>query len=102
MNSTHTPGPWRIGDAGAVIFGPKSDRPSPVTVAAVGRAGGNPDQARANARLISAAPELLAALQAALCLYDQGQMKLDGDSGSDPLIESARAAIAKATATHAA
>ncbi len=31
--TTHTPGPWRIGDAGRTVFGPKTDNPSPETVA---------------------------------------------------------------------
>lgn len=30
-----TPGEWRIGDAGATVFGPKTGAPSPETVAAV-------------------------------------------------------------------
>lgn len=30
-----TPGEWRIGDAGATLFGPKTGAPSPETVAAV-------------------------------------------------------------------
>lgn len=33
--SRHTPLPYRIGDAGHTIFGPKSDRLSPLTVASV-------------------------------------------------------------------
>ena len=48
--SQHTPGPWRVGDAGATVFGPKSDKPAPEIVATV--------KHKANARLIAAAPEL--------------------------------------------
>jgi hypothetical protein len=35
MNPTpkHTPTPWRVGDAGFTVFGPKTDQPSPVTIA---------------------------------------------------------------------
>ena len=51
----HTPGPWRVGDAGTTIFGPPNGNPSPIMVAQRVR--------RANARLIAAAPELLAALE---------------------------------------
>ena len=66
---THTPGPWRIGDAGNTIFGPKNGNPSPERVATIH--GGKIDQSacdrlltmQANARLIAAAPELLEALK---------------------------------------
>lgn len=62
---THTPGPWRIGDAGNTIFGPKNGNPSPERVATIH--GGKIDQSacdrlltmQANARLIAAAPDLL-------------------------------------------
>lgn len=60
--SNHTPGPWRIG--GAAIFGPKTDAPSPATIVSIlGRAAGDVAAMRANARLIAAAPDMLAALQ---------------------------------------
>lgn len=54
MTTTHTPGRWRIGDAGKTIFGPKTDAPSPAIVASV--------KHRADARLIALAPDLLLAL----------------------------------------
>lgn len=54
--SKHTPGPWRIGDAGYTVFGPPNGNPSPETVAATTH--------KKNARLIAAAPELLAACEA--------------------------------------
>ena len=56
--TTHTPGPWRIGDAANTIFGPPAGLP-PVRVAELCRA----DNRRANAALIAAAPDLLAALE---------------------------------------
>ena len=56
MINKYTPGPWRIGNAGHTVFGPKTDNPSPKTVAH--------NLSRANARLIAAAPALLAALKA--------------------------------------
>ena len=31
--SEHTKGTWRIGDAGHTVFGPKTDNPSPETIA---------------------------------------------------------------------
>lgn len=35
METKHTPTPWRVGDAGATVFGPKTDSPSPKTIATV-------------------------------------------------------------------
>ena len=49
---THTKGPWRIGDAGATVFGPPQGLP-PLIVANV--------RSKANAHLIAAAPDLLEA-----------------------------------------
>ena len=53
--STHTPGPWRVGDNGHTVFGPPNGNPSPLTIAH--------DLYRPNARLIAAAPEMLEALK---------------------------------------
>lgn len=50
----YTPGPWRIGDAGFSVFGPKRNALATDTVATV--------RNRANAALIAAAPDLLEAL----------------------------------------
>jgi hypothetical protein len=55
MTTTHTPGPWRVGDAGHTVFGPKTNNPSPKTVAS--------NLGKEDARLIAAAPELLEALK---------------------------------------
>lgn len=62
----HTPGPWRIGDAGTTVFGPKDpEHPAPVTVMTSPpvspRVGF--DERKANIRLIAAAPEMLEALE---------------------------------------
>lgn len=51
--SKPTPGPWRVGDAGATVFGPKrADGSLPERIANVRR--------KANARLIAAAPKTAA------------------------------------------
>ena len=78
--SNHTPGPWRTGDVFNTVFGPPNGTPSPQTIATVAR--GNV----ANARLIAAAPELLAALEAILTVDNARQAHII-----------ARAAIAAAT-----
>jgi hypothetical protein len=59
--SQHTPGPWRVGDAGHTIFGPKeSDGRLPQRI---GEVCAVREDYLANARLIAAAPELLASLK---------------------------------------
>ena len=59
-----------------------------IVIASMHYAGHTSDEVRAHARLIAAAPELLEALQA--LLEDQRDASL-------PVLEKARAAIAKAT-----
>ena len=60
MKTQHTPGPWRIGDAGNTVFGLPDTVPdqAPVIIAGLGKARG---AKAANARLIAAAPDLLEA-----------------------------------------
>ena len=55
-----TPGPWRIGDAGFTVFGPKTEAPSPRTVCKLVSHG----EREANAQLIALAPEMAEALRA--------------------------------------
>lgn len=81
MTAKHTPGHWRIGDAGLTVFGPPNGNPSPEKIART--------RNRANARLIAAAPDLLALVQE--ILSDELASLAPGT------IERARAAIAKAT-----
>jgi hypothetical protein len=83
-NTQHTPGPWRIGDAGFTVFGPPKPGALPETIA--------PVKNRANARLIAAAPELLEALEALLDRDPAPPLEKIG-----AVYVNARAAIAKAT-----
>lgn len=92
MSAKHTPGPWLVD--GNVIRGDAQINGS-VSVACVldvaypyGRWAG--ESAKANAKLISAAPDLLAALQSVLA------NSLDSQGLADAH-KQARAAIAKAT-----
>ncbi len=64
-STAHTPGPWRIGDAGHTVFGPKTDQPAPVQIAVSLDPSPrcNASERKANLRLIAAAPELKAALE---------------------------------------
>lgn len=105
MSAEHTPGPWEYFDHPAYtnVFtvGPREFK----TVAEV-RAGneedGLPEQTEANARLIAAAPDLLAALLAILQAHEITsdhfeEVEVDGEMVRPGAIsELARAAIAKA------
>ena len=58
--SKYTKGPWRVGDAGFAVFGPKGN---PKTIARIVHCGEEiaSEENLANARLIAAVPELLEA-----------------------------------------
>mgnify|MGYP001616065386 FL=1 len=79
----HTPGPWRVGDAGRTIFGPPNGEPSPETIAEI--------RLRKNARLIAAAPELFEALKVCQVRI----FMLEGSENNE--YQTATDAIAKAT-----
>jgi hypothetical protein len=108
---THTPGPWRVEESShkqefSHWIGSLSRHvmPRQSTIAGVVNAGAESD---ANARLLAAAPELLAALRDVLAQFDAGYFvrNTDSDGCSDwalkagePLraIAAAKVAIAKA------
>lgn len=81
----HTPGPWYIGEQIAINCVP-GDVPAywgigngKAHIARAVNTGCVPgDQALANARLIAAAPDLLAALQAVKIMADAKHAELDG------------------------
>lgn len=91
MSAAHTPGPWRV-------TGPNV-RAGDALLAMVTDHWANektPDAEKmANARLIAAAPELLAALHALVGEADLGE--IDHDDDTRALIERARDAIERAT-----
>lgn len=88
MEAKHTPGPWHSSSNdranGLVIYAKDGWA---VADARVFHARHTLDEARANVRLIAAAPELLEALQAVVRVADRATVEFD----------MARAAIAKAT-----
>jgi len=99
--SEHTPGPWRIGDAGNTIFGPPTDRPAPDRIADM---SGTKNR-RANARLIAAVPAMLEALKYFVdrCGELPGSDSIEDESlcnfiaACDESLHEAHAAITKAT-----
>ena len=87
--SKHTPGPWMVADdCVRVITMPTADD---YQIAHCDAGAFSPDyeECAANATLIAAAPDLLAALEGLLPMWESGI--------KEPWIEAARAAIAKAT-----
>jgi hypothetical protein len=98
MEVKHTPGPWieKEWTECLTIFPHKGNEDEPgyplATVHKDPKHGFTADRARANARLIAAAPDLLAALENLLNPIEKG-WKVDDMTVR---IEEARAAIAKA------
>jgi len=90
----HTPGPWTINDAHEVIA--TSERVPVADCGFVNRSDADND---ANARLIAAAPKLLAALRA-LVAFDSRAYVKQSDLAKDLLAarKAALLAIARATA----
>lgn len=102
MKTLHTPGPWTdaIGMAGRPIV--SSVNQSTDIIAVMSRSGKTQEEAYANARLIAAAPDMLAALQE--CITEDGANCLAYGTDTPKLRarlrainETARAAIAKST-----
>lgn len=87
MGQKHTPGPWRIGDAGQTVYGAKAEGEFPKVVADTSKSM-TVGERRANARLIAAAPELLEALRDLQAQCQKWAPTIDQSR--------ARAAIAKA------
>jgi hypothetical protein len=104
--SAHTPGPWTVASVentlrGRVYFVRAIREGKPVVVADCGLTAESPPtraECEANARLIAAAPELLAALKTLIrAVADAGKEGTAGDLGRAE--SQARAALAKAEGT---
>lgn len=91
--SKHTPGPWRLDEYGHVVYGQKSEN---LLLSGVSLPCGNhplAQEAKANTRLLVAAPELLAACIKASQWIEAGMPVTTQNVHAD-----LDAAIAKATA----
>lgn len=108
MNTKHTPGPWTIPDFGPPISIEANRQDEVWCVAEVGNGEMPSDEEEANARLISAAPDLFEACNRLLFWMDNSEVNIDltemcERSGYDvsphmhEAFSAARAAIAKAT-----
>ncbi len=99
MKAKHTPGPWHhVGD-GLVYTELTSNDDEAIFICDTGnsRAPSSSEEERANAQLISAAPELLAALQALIAEYEPNLKTFALNAPRRAIWENARAAIARAT-----
>ena len=107
----HTPGPWRIDDGDEGVFGIFDSNGQAIAYLSENpyKGGGLPgwDVDQANARLIAAAPELLAALKTLpLEAFDKEMDACDAaefvDNANDffEAMQKARSAIAKAEVDH--
>ena len=108
MNNTHTPGPWRVSPSGILVCTADDDRPH-VNIAIIEDNGNDalapmPNEVAANARLIAAAPELLAILEDTRDWLEtnlrRGRINAGTANRDGDLVSQINAAIAKATATH--
>jgi len=91
MKTQHTPGPWQSFNGGAVV-GTVEDRDGSTYVADIRhRANG---ESAANARLIAAAPDMLAALVSALSVLDAEAEARGAEDSADYYGGSAAAAAA--------
>lgn len=95
VQPTHTPGPWHVGQFDEQLFVSDSTRNFDVCIIQPQHANPSSD-ARANARLIAAAPDLLEALEALVphVLHYAAMNNAHPSAHKDAA--SARAAIAKA------
>lgn len=97
--SKHTPGPWKVGAASSAVYEPSNDARA---IALMPTANWAIETREANARLIAAAPELLAALREAVPYMEAELARaFPPHNPASPLslaLKGARAAIAKAEA----
>lgn len=93
--AAHTPGPWEVDDANGIAAVIAFTPEAWVEVARVEH--GDREARLADARLISAAPDLLAAAKMSLEYFERCVMSCDDPDSEVPEAVALRAAIAKAT-----
>ena len=94
-DTKHTPGPWAEDQPGTMIH-IRTDEEVGRTICCMEVIDVSNDEWKANARLIAAAPDLLDTLVDLLYITNSRGEKLGLDDGG-PVLDKARAAIAKAT-----
>jgi hypothetical protein len=99
MSTAHTPGPWVVNDlyAETEIRGPQNSGAMICVMTPWGISADEPSPQRANARLIAAAPELLAALMLARTEIRALTAVMGGGLLTEKVLATADAAISQAT-----
>lgn len=95
QKAAHTPGPWNCNRSSASGYDIVCSENSPTDVCVISRRDKTTGEIDANARLIAAAPELLAALETAYMALI-GYLPAHRNDVTDAAIGAARAAITKA------
>ena len=96
QKAAHTAGPWNCNRSSASGYDIVCSENSPTDVCVISRRDKTTGEIDANARLIAAAPELLAALETAYMALI-GYLPAHRNDVTDAAIGAARAAITKAT-----
>lgn len=108
MSAQHTPGPWAVGAGSGAYLAITARHWDAPLVSKVIAGDRSTNECEANAQLIAAAPDMLAALKALFESpdFELGAPKIEGRIGSakrkmafsawNDLVEAAQAAIAKA------
>ncbi len=95
MSQQHTPAPWTADGYHNEYYASISVKAGGRGVCAISSAIKRPGaESAANARLIAAAPDLLAALEE---LLPAAARSIQGTTDGEPILQAARAALAKAT-----
>ena len=93
--SKHTPGPWEVADHGRFI---SIVTPNRALLASIRLGGFVSDcEAKANARLIAAAPQLLATLETIITMIPEGFVMPEGSNRLSNVAATAAHAISLAT-----
>lgn len=93
----HTPGPWKYDETWALVHGADNSEVCAIHSGSPGEQRNNRNVVYANAHLIAAAPELLAALKEALPQVERTHCRApDGETCDNMVIAIVRAAIARA------
>lgn len=95
-NFKHTPGDWTVNGPYHIVASTPQGDPPIIVAQIISLRNGRIEEKDANARLIAAAPELLEALEMLLVITNSRGESLGLDDGG-PVLDRARAAIAKAT-----
>ena len=91
MTTQHTPGPWWVDDDGFIAAGFGDDYKT-IAEPRCMESRGNEAEIDANAELIAAAPDILAALQAVADYWEGGDVPADIDTAMRAALKKAKGA----------